>query len=143
MSSAQIDIATKNHPKADAQEKAAAEKNLDFVVGAGDSELPFGNKTVDLVSCCQAIHWLNIPQFYREVDRVLKPKEGLLVIYGYHLTGPCPSIPAAKSIEKLRDEVYDILTYLLSKPSFNMPNFSFLKKITSGTFNQLPYLRHY
>ena len=75
-------------------------------MGAGDSELPFDDKTVDLVSCCQAIHWLNIPQFYREVDRVLKPKEGLLVIYGYHLTGPCPSLPAAKSIEKLRDEVY-------------------------------------
>ena len=115
MSSAQIDIATKNHPKAEADANAqekAAEKNLDFVVGAGDSELPFGDKTVDLVSCCQAIHWLNIPQFYREVDRVLKPKEGLLVIYGYHLTGPCPSLPAAKSIEKLRDEVYDTLTYL-------------------------------
>ena len=115
MSSAQIDIATKNHPKADVQEKAA-EKNLDFVVGAGDSELPFGDKTVDLVSCCQAIHWLNIPQFYREVDRVLKPKEGVLVIYGYHLTGPSPSLPAAKTLEKLRDEVYLVIakTYYLS-----------------------------
>ena len=74
-------------------------------MGTGDSKLPFDDQSVDLVSCCQAIHWFDIPKFYQEVNRVLKPEQGVLAIYGYHLTGPSPSVQAAKQLEELRDKV--------------------------------------
>ena len=74
-------------------------------MGTGDSKLPFDDQSVDLVSCCQAIHWFDIPKFYQEVNRVLKPEQGVLAIYGYHLTGPSPSVQTAKQLEELRDKV--------------------------------------
>lgn len=36
----------------------------------------------DLVSVGQALHWLDLPRFFAEVRRVLKPR-GVLAVYGY------------------------------------------------------------
>jgi SAM-dependent methyltransferase len=36
----------------------------------------------DLVTVAQAAHWFDLPKFYAEVDRVLKPN-GVLAIWGY------------------------------------------------------------
>ena len=74
-------------------------------MGPCDSKLPFDDQSVNLVSCCQAIHWFDIPKFYQEVNRVLKPEQGVLAIYGYHLTGPSASVQAAEQLEELRDKV--------------------------------------
>jgi len=39
---------------------------------------------VDLVTVAQAIHWFRHPDFFAEVDRVLKP-QGVLAVWGYQL----------------------------------------------------------
>ena len=76
----------------------------------GQSEvLPFEDNSVDLVTCCQAIHWFDIPKFYQEVNRVLRSKGGVLAVYGYHLTGPAPNAglnkEQIKGLEDLRNNV--------------------------------------
>jgi SAM-dependent methyltransferase len=42
------------------------------------------DQSCDLVAVAQAAHWFDLPAFYTEVDRVLKPG-GLLAIWGYGL----------------------------------------------------------
>lgn len=42
----------------------------------------FIDYTFDLVTVAAAVHWFDQPQFFREVDRVLKPG-GILAIWGY------------------------------------------------------------
>lgn len=49
---------------------------------AESSGLPASS--VDLVTCAQAMHWFDIPAFFREAERVLKP-EGVLAVWGYGL----------------------------------------------------------
>ena len=85
--------------------KAASEANVKFQAGSGENLQNFKNQSVDLLTCCQAVHWLDFPVFYKEVDRVLKPKDGVVAIYGYHLTGPRPDSKGSKRIEELRDKV--------------------------------------
>lgn len=66
-----------------AQEKCKQLKcdNVEFCVGSAE-KIPFANESVDLVTCAQALHWLDENQFYAEADRVLKPK-GVIAAYGY------------------------------------------------------------
>jgi ubiquinone/menaquinone biosynthesis C-methylase UbiE len=47
------------------------------------------SNTVDLVTVATAVHWFNIPKFYEQVDRVLKPK-GVLAVWSY---GGCSVSP--------------------------------------------------
>ena len=82
-----------------------------FFCRSGPSEiLEFESESVDLVTTCQAIHWFDIPRFYKEVDRILRP-QGVLAIYGYHLTGPAPETASnltqeqVRGLEVLRDKV--------------------------------------
>lgn len=68
------------------QIKNAKEKHagIDFQVGPAEN-LPFlKDGCVDLITVAQAMHWFNHEQFYKEVDRVLKP-EGVVALYGYGL----------------------------------------------------------
>ena len=44
----------------------------------------FPEKFFDLVTVAQAIHWFDIPKFYHEVRRVLKPG-GVIAVMGYGL----------------------------------------------------------
>ena len=46
--------------------------------------------SVDMVSICQALHWLDLEMFYREVSRVLV-QGGVLAVVGYHMTRAAPS----------------------------------------------------
>ena len=50
------------------------------VVPAEASGLP--DHCLDLVTVAQAVHWFDLPRFYGEVRRVLKPG-GLLALWGY------------------------------------------------------------
>ena len=79
-----------------------------FRVGQSET-LPFEDNSVDLVTCCQAIHWFDIPKFYQEANRILRPKGGVLAVYGYHLTGPAPNAglkkDQVKGLEDLRNNV--------------------------------------
>jgi ubiquinone/menaquinone biosynthesis C-methylase UbiE len=61
------------------------------------------NETADLVTVATAVHWFNLPEFYKEVHRVLKPG-GVFSVWGY---AGCKLNPA---IDKVLDEfVFDIL----------------------------------
>lgn len=40
--------------------------------------------SVDLITCAQAMHWFDIPAFFREAERVLKPG-GVFAVWGYGL----------------------------------------------------------
>jgi ubiquinone/menaquinone biosynthesis C-methylase UbiE len=70
--------------------------------------LDFADASVDLVTCCQAVHWFDIDQFYREADRVLRPG-GALAVYGYHFTEPAPSVNNHGKVISLRNEFYAAL----------------------------------
>ena len=66
-----------------AREKAreSTHENVDFVTAAADS-LPIADKSVDVVTCGQAWHWLDPVAVNPEIDRVLK-EPGCLAVYGY------------------------------------------------------------
>jgi SAM-dependent methyltransferase len=42
----------------------------------------FADNSFDLITAAQSVHWFDLPQFFHEVSRVLKP-EGVLAIFGY------------------------------------------------------------
>ncbi|HUN22182.1 MAG TPA: class I SAM-dependent methyltransferase [Anaerolineales bacterium] len=43
---------------------------------------PFANACFELITVAQAVHWFNLPAFFRECERVLQPK-GILAVFGY------------------------------------------------------------
>lgn len=49
--------------------------------------------SVDLVTVAQALHWFDIPAFYRQADRVLKPG-GILAVWAYGLFESTPEADA-------------------------------------------------
>ena len=69
------------------------------------TRLPFDDESVDLVTACQSVHWFDIPEFFREVDRVLVPDGGVLAVYGYYLTGLGPEETRHKEMNGIRDWV--------------------------------------
>jgi ubiquinone/menaquinone biosynthesis C-methylase UbiE len=58
-----------------------------------EDESGLGDRSADLVTVAQALHWLDLPRFYREVERVLKPK-GVLAVWCYGLCRITPEIDA-------------------------------------------------
>lgn len=63
-------------------------QNIKYHVGKGES-LPFEDESVDLVTCCEAVHWFDVEKFLAECARVLKPN-GCLALVGYVLDGLSP-----------------------------------------------------
>jgi len=56
--------------------------NISFKVGPGEDLSFLKDRSVDLVTIAQALHWLDLDKFYPEVERVLKPG-GVFAAYGY------------------------------------------------------------
>lgn len=56
-----------------------------------EGESGLGDRSADLVSAAQALHWFNLEAFYREVARVLQPG-GLLAVWCYGLHRVTPEI---------------------------------------------------
>ena len=52
-----------------------------FSLGS-DTSIPVKDSTVDFIQVFQAAHWFNLPLFYSEVNRVLKPG-GVLLLAAY------------------------------------------------------------
>jgi SAM-dependent methyltransferase len=62
-------------------QRAIPHSRIRYAVGsAEESGLP--DRSVDLVSVGQALHWFDLPRFFDEVRRVARPR-GLLAVYGY------------------------------------------------------------
>ncbi|KAK4304751.1 hypothetical protein Pmani_011942 [Petrolisthes manimaculis] len=57
--------------------------NVSYRQGRGE-DLPLQDESVDLVTCSSSLHWFNIPAFFNEVKRVLRPG-GVLACYWYRL----------------------------------------------------------
>ncbi|MBU1424154.1 MAG: class I SAM-dependent methyltransferase [Gammaproteobacteria bacterium] len=56
--------------------------NVEYrVTPAETSGLP--DHSADLITVAQALHWFDLPQFYDEVRRVLKP-QGVIAVWGYN-----------------------------------------------------------
>lgn len=62
---------------------AAHVKNIFYKVEPAE-QTQFPDKTFDLITVAQAIHWFDFNTFYNEVKRVIKP-EGILAVIGYGL----------------------------------------------------------
>jgi SAM-dependent methyltransferase len=60
---------------------ATAHPRITYRVAAED-ESGAPNGSIDLVTVAQALHWLNLPRFYAEVRRVLKPG-GVIAVWCY------------------------------------------------------------
>lgn len=54
---------------------------IDYRVAPAEAS-GLGDHSVDIVSVAQAAHWFDLPRFYAEVTRVLKPG-GMLALWGY------------------------------------------------------------
>ncbi len=52
-----------------------------------------GSHSIDLISVAQALHWFDVPAFFAEADRVLKPG-GVLAVSAYNLLTVAPEIDA-------------------------------------------------
>jgi SAM-dependent methyltransferase len=61
---------------------APALANVQYrVTPAEASGLP--DRSTDLITVAQALHWFDLPKFYAEVERVLKP-QGVIAAWGYN-----------------------------------------------------------
>ncbi|XP_072016652.1 putative methyltransferase DDB_G0268948 [Amphiura filiformis] len=54
-------------------------RNIEYATADAEN-IPLPDKSVDLVTCSQAVHWFNFDAFFREVDRILTPN-GVLAVY--------------------------------------------------------------
>ncbi|WP_034892410.1 class I SAM-dependent methyltransferase [Gillisia sp. Hel_I_29] len=62
---------------------AIAKQNILYSRQAAE-KTNFKNDSFDLITVAQAIHWFNFEEFYKEVERCLKP-EGIFAVIGYEL----------------------------------------------------------
>jgi SAM-dependent methyltransferase len=69
---------------------AASRANISYRVAPAERS-GLDDASVDLVTVAQALHWFNLPAFYREVQRVLRPR-GLIAVWAYTLLRTAPEI---------------------------------------------------
>lgn len=62
---------------------AVAQPNISYIAAQSES-LPVKTATMDLVTVAQAMHWFKLDEFYREVNRILKPG-GTFAAWSYGL----------------------------------------------------------
>lgn len=63
--------------------KAQAAKNIHYCVASADLP-PLSEHSVDMILVAQALHWFDLPRFFAECERVLKPG-GILAVLTYNL----------------------------------------------------------
>lgn len=93
VSSAQIEVALMD---------PAVPPNVSYQVAAGES-LKFPDNSVELITGCLSFHWLDLTQFYKEVDRVLVPN-GVVAALGHilrHVSHPTKSAELNELINSL------------------------------------------
>ncbi|XP_042871353.1 putative methyltransferase DDB_G0268948 isoform X2 [Penaeus japonicus] len=84
--------------------KLSKHPNVSYKVSPAET-LPFPDKSLSLVTSCQACHWFDMPAFYKEVDRILVPG-GVLALYGYLFPKPIHK-DYADDLYNLIDHVYN------------------------------------
>ena len=69
---------------------AVVAERVDYRVAPAE-ESGLATASMDLVMVAQALHWFDIPAFFREADRVLK-EQGLLAVLSYRLLSVDPAV---------------------------------------------------
>lgn len=64
-------------------------KNISY--SKAGEKTTFPDNQFDLITVAQAIHWFDIPEFYKEVQRVGK-KDAIIAVWGYGLVSITPEI---------------------------------------------------
>lgn len=72
---------------------ASRAANVGYVTALGEATALAAGR-VDLIAVAQAFHWLDLPRFFAEIDRVANPRGAILAIWGYGLLGAEPAIEA-------------------------------------------------
>jgi len=64
--------------------------NIYYSIAAAEkTEIP--NRTIDLITVAQALHWFTVEDFYKEVNRATKPG-ALVAIWGYNVLRISPEV---------------------------------------------------
>ncbi len=71
-------------------QNAIQKKNISYSLQQSE-HTNFAGQQFDLITVGQAAHWFNLPEFYKEVNRTLKPG-GILALFGYGLFRTEPAI---------------------------------------------------
>ena len=76
------------------QQIASAElcDNVDYRVAPAEAS-GIASRSIDVVTVAQALHWFDIPAFFAEATRVLKPR-GAIAVWAYNLLTVSPEIDA-------------------------------------------------
>ncbi|XP_022096086.1 putative methyltransferase DDB_G0268948 isoform X2 [Acanthaster planci] len=90
--------------------------NVDFRIGSAES-IAVPDRSVDLITCAESVHWFDLDAFFREMDRILKPN-GCIAIYAYHKIRPWVEGDDVKN-EQLKDVVMQLSGVTLG--SYNSP----------------------
>ena len=113
---------------------APAVSNIYYSVSHAE-KTSFPESTFDLITVGQAIHWFNIPEFYKEVIRTAKSK-AILAVWGYgllHISPPLDEMiadfyeniigPYWDTERKLVDDHYSTIPFPFEE--FHTPEFRF------------------
>lgn len=84
-----------------AQLRAATRAERVCYVAARAEATPIASRRVDLVTVAQALHWLDLPSFFAEIDRIAAPGAAL-AIWGYARLRASPAIDVV--IDRFHDE---------------------------------------
>jgi ubiquinone/menaquinone biosynthesis C-methylase UbiE len=95
--------------------------NLEYKVERAEAT-HFSNNQFNLITVAQAVHWFDIPVFYKEVKRVAK-NGGVLAIWGYGLLQIDPAI------DRLMYQFYDDIVG---------PYWDFERKIIEDGYKNIP-----
>lgn len=83
--------------------QAGPAPNVRFQLGTAENT-SLAPESADLVTVAQAMHWFRLPEFYREMHRILKPNATLAIwgyLYGHIQGGPDPEKDAkADAVKK-------------------------------------------
>ena len=71
-------------------------ENVEYLEGSAE-EMPVSTGSVDLIVSTAASHWFDLPKFFKETERVLKPS-GCLALIGYY-------IPAMRLLAQKNDDI--------------------------------------
>lgn len=75
--------------------------NVGYAVAAAE-RLPLANGFADLIAVAQALHWFDLPKFFAEARRVLRPG-GVLACWAYDLFQITPDVD--RVVARLYDEI--------------------------------------